>query len=522
MPGGLQVLVLMTDPTLFASPASSDDASDSTTDASAAVEGHGQDAASLRANEERLRLALELGGVGSFDWNLVTGEGAASKGCYAIFGYDLSSTPTYSNVLRVVLPEDLDRFGVEIDAAIQTSETLRCEFRIVRPSDGLIRWVRVDGGIIADDQGRAARMVGIVRDITERRQAHDREQILAREVDHRAKNLLTVVQSIVQLTRADGFDQFRSAVSGRIQALARAHSLLAASRWEGADLSTLVDEELAPFAGVARRIHVEGPPVKLRPAAAQSVALILHELITNAVKYGALSVDGGLVDLQWRLVRADEECLGLRWCERGGPAVQAPDHRGFGTTVIRASVERQLGGKLQYDWSVEGLRCDIWLPARQLAAADTHVPAGDALLPPPQDASPSHMPRVMVVEDEPLIALQIAQSLSELGCEIVGPAASVGEALELVTAASFDVALLDIDLNGARSFPIADLLQEQGRRFVFLSGFGAAELPLRFQSSPLLSKPLCPAQMRSFLIANPMERIESSGPAMPMAQGQLF
>ena len=511
----------MTDQTLFASSVSSQDGPEDAAATSPASEQR-QDPVSLRANEERLRLALELGGVGSFDWNLVTGEGAASKGCYEIFGYGLDTIPTYSNVLRVVLPEDLDRFGGDIDAAIQVSETFRCEFRIVRPSDGLIRWVRVDGGIIPDDQGRAARMVGIVRDITERRQAQDREQILAREVDHRAKNLLTVVQSIVQLTRADGFDQFRTAVSGRIQALARAHSLLAASRWEGADLSTLVDEELAPFAGVSSRIRVEGPPVKLRPAAAQSVALILHELITNAVKYGALSVDGGAVDLQWRLVRADDECLGLRWCERGGPQVVAPAHRGFGTTVIRASVERQLGGSLHYDWRADGLRCDIWLPARQLAATDSHAPSGEHPAPPAQEAESSHLPRVMVVEDEPLIALQIAQSLNELGCEIVGPASSVGEALELITAANFDVALLDIDLNGARSFPIADLLQEQGRRFVFLSGFGAAELPVRFQSSPLLSKPLCPVEMRTFLFANSAESRDSAGPAMAASQGQLF
>ena len=510
----------MTDQTLFASRAG-DDGMEHVAAPPPATE-QSQDPVALRENEERLRLALELGGVGSFDWNLVTGEGAASNGCYEIFGYNLGTIPTYSNVLRVVLPEDIDRFVGDIDAAIHASETFRCEFRIVRPRDGLIRWVRVDGGIIPDDQGRAARMVGIVRDITERRQAQDREQILAREVDHRAKNLLTVVQSIVQLTRADGFDQFRKAVSGRIQALARAHSLLAASRWEGADLSTLVDEELAPFAGISRRIHVEGPPVKLKPAAAQSVALMLHELITNAAKYGALSVDGGVVDLQWRLVRAEDECLSLRWCERGGPPIEAPAHRGFGTTVIRASVERQLGGNLHYDWSPEGLRCDIWLPARQLAATDSHAPPDNDHVQPAQEADSSHLPRVMVVEDEPLIALQIAHSLGELGCEIVGPAASVGEALELITASNFDVALLDIDLNGARSFPIADLLQEQGRRFVFLSGFGAAELPLRFQSAPLLSKPLCPGEMRNLLFACPAEKMDSAGPAVGGSQGQLF
>lgn len=472
--------------------------------------------------EQRLLLALELGGVGSFDWDLLTGQGAASKGCYDVFGYDLSTTPTYSNVLRVVLPDDLEGFCKNIDASLAEKKPFRCEFRIVRHSDHSVRWLRIDGGIAPDDKDRAATMVGIVRDVTERRSAQEREQLLMREVDHRAKNLLTVVQSLVQLTRAEDMDAFRSAVSGRIQALGRAHSLLAASRWEGADLSALVDEEIAPFAGLLQRIHIEGPPVKLRPAAAQSVALVLHELITNAAKYGALSNKNGGVDLHWSLGSSEEAPLKVRWCEHGGPAVQAPSRRGFGTTVISASVERQLGGSVRYDWLPQGLCCEFLLPSKELAASERMVAVGRPSARGFPEAPQGKAIRVLVVEDEPLIALQIAQLLKQEGCEIVGPAASVGEALNLVTASGFDAALLDIDLNGARSFPIADLLQEQGTPYAFLSGFGASELPARFELSPLLTKPICPNELHTFVARASDGALEEAELSQGVAQGQLL
>lgn len=479
-------------------------------------------AARDRPSRERLLLALELGGVGSFDWNLVTGEGAASPGCYEIFGYDANTTPTYSNVLRVVLPEDMDAFRQTIDHSLSTRADLNGEFRIVRPSDGLIRWIRVDGGIDPDEQGRAGRMVGIVRDVTERRMAQDREQILMKEVDHRAKNLLTVVQSLVQLTRAEDMHEFRAAVSGRIQALGRAHSLLAASRWEGADITALVDEEIAPFTGLLQRIRADGPPVKLRAPAAQSMALVLHELLTNAVKYGALSNQQGSVELRWSLHRPNDDRLHLEWCEHGGPEVHPPSRRGFGTTVISASVERQLGGTLQYDWRPEGLCLALWLPAKELvetgSAAASRAP--QALQ---EGGLGTAAPlSVLIVEDEPLIALQIAQWLRQEGCEIVGPAASVGEALELMTTIDFNAALLDVDLNGARSFPIADLLRETETPFGFLSGFGASELPLRFRSSPLLSKPLCPRELRSFIVEASTGKQHEGRVTGADAQGQLF
>jgi len=220
-----------------------------------------------------------------------------------------------------------------------------------------------------DAEGAVIGLIGASVDITERRRGEERERMLALEVDHRSKNLLAVVQSVVQLTRADTIADFIAAVGGRIEALARSHSLLAASRWHGAELTAMVEEELAPFLQAdAVRVVIEGAPLRLRPDAAQTLALVLHELATNAAKYGSLSAEGGTLKVRWR-VDADGPKgaeLHLTWVERGGPPVASPTARGFGSTLIKAGVERQLRGQLVKDWRPEGLVCDVRAPMAEL------------------------------------------------------------------------------------------------------------------------------------------------------------
>jgi two-component sensor histidine kinase len=214
---------------------------------------------------------------------------------------------------------------------------------------------------LRDRKGAVIGSVGIATDVTERREAEEREKLLARELDHRAKNLLAVVQSVVSLTRADTLADFKTAVEGRIQSLGRAHSMLAASRWEGADLERVLSEELAPYCGGDQpRVHLCGPALLLKPAAAQSLALVIHELATNAVKYGALSVPSGELHVRWEVPsEADRNPkLTLQWKESGGPRVQARpagSRSGFGSRLIRSSIERQLGGSLHLDWAESGL-----------------------------------------------------------------------------------------------------------------------------------------------------------------------
>lgn len=222
---------------------------------------------------------------------------------------------------------------------VERGETLDLDETFTDPS-GRTRYFRSVKAPLRSPAGAIVGVVGVTSDMTARREAEERERLLAREVDHRSKNLLAVVQSVVQLARAEDTASFKQAVIGRIQALGRAHSLLAASRWEGVELRTLIEEELAPFTGRERKnFSIEGPSLLLKPEVAQAMAMVVHELATNAAKYGALSAPGGTVALNWALDGlGKEQRLRLRWVERGGPEVQAPARDGFGSTVIRSSI----------------------------------------------------------------------------------------------------------------------------------------------------------------------------------------
>jgi two-component sensor histidine kinase len=197
------------------------------------------------------------------------------------------------------------------------------------------------------------------------RESEARAKLLAAEVDHRAKNLLTLVQAMVRMTRADTLPEYMKALQGRIAAISHAHTLLSQSRWDGANIKQLIEEELAAYkkAG-ASRVTIDGPAMALRPAAAQSMAMVIHELATNAVKHGAWSTPRGRVDVTWSIDLAGQ--LALRWIESGGPLVSVPQRKGLGSGVIERSVRDQLNGTVTNDWRPEGLCCDITIPADQL------------------------------------------------------------------------------------------------------------------------------------------------------------
>jgi len=202
------------------------------------------------------------------------------------------------------------------------------------------------------------RVSGVTIDITERKRAEERQTLLAREVDHRAKNALALAQSIVRLTRGENVKAYMQAVEGRISALARVHTILSLSSWQGAEIGKLVDEELAPYA-TGDQISFRGSDIQLQPATAQTLALALHELVTNSAKYGALSTLSGRLSLHWAI---QDDCLQIVWEEKDGPAVERPASRGFGTRSVIASIESQLGGQAEFDWRSEGLICRLSVP----------------------------------------------------------------------------------------------------------------------------------------------------------------
>jgi two-component sensor histidine kinase len=228
-----------------------------------------------------------------------------------------------------------------------------------------------------DAEGRRF-FTGIMPDISPRRADEARRSLLMRELDHRAKNTLAVVQSVLRLTPADEPRTFAAAVQARVAALARAHSLLAEGGWSGADLRAVAERELAPYTSThperGTAISLDGPPVSLAAAAVQPLAMVLHELATNAAKHGALSIPDGAVEVRWRAGRraGEDEMLRLRWTEAGGPPIAgSPKRRGFGTRVVEATVRGQLGGSVERRWEPTGLVIEIAIPlARAVAATD--------------------------------------------------------------------------------------------------------------------------------------------------------
>ncbi|MBP0444275.1 PAS domain S-box protein [Roseomonas sp. SSH11] len=243
------------------------------------------------------------------------------------------------------------------------------ESRLLRP-DGEVVWVQSSTAVsMRGAAGQPLRMVTVAQDITARKRAEEARRLLSLEVDHRAKNVLAVVQAVLRLTPRDDPATYASAVEARIAALARAHTLLAQASWRGAELRALAEAELGAFqaggssaSDGAPRARLSGPHVMLTPGAAQALSMVLHELATNAVKYGALSAPGGLVDLSWSTDHA-AGLLRLCWAESGGPPVSGPPSRqGFGSRVIKASLRDQLGGQARPVWHPTGLVCEIEAP----------------------------------------------------------------------------------------------------------------------------------------------------------------
>jgi two-component sensor histidine kinase len=216
------------------------------------------------------------------------------------------------------------------------------------------------------------RFAALFLDVTQRRAAEQRQALLAREVDHRAKNVLTVVQAALRLTKAPDVASYRNAIEGRVTALARAQSVLARVHWTEADLHWLLEEELSPFLGnppgSGTCVQLDGPSVAIPAMAVQPMAMIIHELATNAMKFGALSVSMGRLSVSWHLVAGYSEVplLRLHWIEARGPRIVAPPaRRRFGSRLLDGTVRRQLGGKVSFAWEASGLVCEIEIPFRE-------------------------------------------------------------------------------------------------------------------------------------------------------------
>jgi len=325
----------------------------------------------------------------------------------------------------------------------------------------------------------------------ERAKAHERDKLLMAELDHRVKNTLANIQALVtQSSRSAGsVTAFVDGLGKRIQSMAKAHSLLTQSRWEGVSVDGMLREELEAYIPASAVVSLAGDDAVLTPKSALALSLALHELATNAAKYGAFSVATGHVAVKWQL--RDDGGPDISWTESGGPPVVPPAHRGFGSTLIERALTLETGGRATIDYRPGGVVCDIVLPRASLVALSVKPlvnpePLAIGIAP---DALPV-APRLFVVEDSYLLILALESMCEHFGWQMVGPASRLDQAMATARTESFDAALLDINLNGEMSWPVADLLKARGIPFAFSTGYDQTDmLPARLVGAPVFAKP---------------------------------
>lgn len=331
----------------------------------------------LRAGEERLRIALATGRLGSWSWDAASDAVTLSDDAATIFGVSAQERTTWTEMQEKLLhPDDAPIAAAAVQRAITEGGDYAAEYRHRKPEG--FAWIAARGRVTFDKKGQPTGMLGVVQDITDRRRWEEHQRLLINELNHRVKNTLAIVQGVAQQSFRTGTPvvEARAAFEGRLAALSAAHNVLTRQSWEHAQFREIVESAVAPFRRAGdERISVAGPDTRLQPKTAVALAMALHELATNAVKYGALSNEVGRVLLKWRISRTDSgPYLKLRWREEGGPPVQPPRGRGFGSRMIERGLAAELGGTVQIHFLAAGLCCEIEAPLANLALLD-HKPA---------------------------------------------------------------------------------------------------------------------------------------------------
>jgi PAS domain S-box-containing protein len=322
--------------------------------------------AALFEGQARLQEALTAGGVMAFEWNTRTNASNRSDNAAQILGLDPDKPFSAAEFLERVHPDDRPDFKARIRDVSPDKPSYKKTFRFRCP-DGRDIWLEESSIAEFDATGQFLRLKGLTLDITERKQSEERQGLLIAELDHRVKNLLARVAVISSYTRqgSNSMDQFVQVLDRRIQSMAAAHSLLSQSRWSGVNIADLVHSQLAPYATTANTT-IGGPDVTLTPTVTQAVAMALHELVTNAVKYGALSSPSGHVAVNWHQpVDGESGRVKIEWRESGGPPVVKPAKTGYGTSLISEMIPHELGGAVDLAFLTEGVCCQIDVPLEQ-------------------------------------------------------------------------------------------------------------------------------------------------------------
>lgn len=445
------------------------------------------------SSRDRLGLALKAACLGEFEWDFPRDVFIVSERMSAITGVPAGERPALGGAAldEYVHPDDLDEFKARRVADSVSANSFTNVFRHIRPDDGRTIWVRVSGMIEREPDGRPIVLMGIVQDVTHERREEDRRLHLMAELDHRVKNVLAAVQALAQQTakRTTSLDAFLTTFGGRLKSMASANELLTAARWRGAAIDHLASAELGALAPGQTRW--EGPELFLTPRAANALSLALHELATNAVKFGALSVETGHVDVRWKARRGGG--FELTWAESGGPTVVPPPRRGFGSTLLEQVTPRELNGEVQVDYRPAGVTVRLEAGPQAVAERPDVVPevsANRVTETVPTSRGPTSLKgaRVLIVEDAVLLALELETGLSDAGAEVVGPAYELEEAMALLDR-PIDAAVLDANLNGHSVTPVAQVLHQRKIPFVFATGYGETGGAPGGFDAPVIRKP---------------------------------
>jgi light-regulated signal transduction histidine kinase (bacteriophytochrome) len=327
----------------------------------------------------------------------------------------------------------------------------------------------------------------------ERKRAAERDALLMLELDHRVKNTIANIQALVLRTSrsAESLTGFVQGLDGRIRSMAKSHSLLSQSRWEGVSIDRLLREELDPYMQEQMQIELSGIDVMLTPKSALSLSLAIHELATNAAKFGAFSQPLGRVAVRWILTT--DGGIDLWWREIGGPQVSPPSHVGFGTTLIERALAMETGGRARIQYRPAGVVCSVFLPSTSVLQRSTQMNGEPPVEPIGMGVNPVGQVkayRILVVEDAFLLVTLLQDLFDGLGWEMIGPATRLADALHLARHESFDAALIDVNLDGIMSWEVALVLKERGIPFVFGTGYSvSAVLPDYLAGSPVIAKP---------------------------------
>jgi two-component sensor histidine kinase/CheY-like chemotaxis protein len=324
----------------------------------------------------------------------------------------------------------------------------------------------------------------------ERKGAQERQELMIAELNHRVRNILSLVRGLVTQSKdtAGSIEEFSSVLGGRIQALARAHDQITSLNWAPVALKALVESEAGAYLGArAGRIKMEGPEVALDPKAFATLALVVHEMMTNSAKYGALADSTGNVEIAWKLDQSSR--LVIDWKESGGPPVQPPSRRGFGTTIIERSIPFDLKGDAELRFDLLGVHAHFVIPANYVEMM-TSMSGITKKVETETPAPPRLSGTALIVEDNLIIAMAAEVILLELGARHVGTAASVNQALKSIDREKPDFALLDLNLGNENSIPVATRLTELKVPFMFATGYGErAPIPAELADAPVVQKP---------------------------------